>query len=61
MVTELQELITLAGTDPDTAAERFDLLVDRHGRVALAQALTAVAPTVVAETLAVHGASRSQE
>lgn len=48
VVFELQGLITLAGTDPDTAAARFDHLVARHGRAAMAEALAAVAPEVVA-------------
>lgn len=52
VVFEMQDLITLAGTDPDGAAEHFDRLVVRHGRVVLAEALTAVAPDVVAASLA---------
>lgn len=52
VVTEMQSVITLAGTDPDAAADRFDLLVARHGRIALAGALKAIAPEVIAESLA---------
>ena len=52
LVDELQRLITLAGAEPEAATGQFDVLVAIHGRLVLAEALTAVAPEIVAEALA---------
>lgn len=60
VVFEVQDLITLAGSDPDGAAEQFDRLVAQHGRARLAEALTAVAPDVVAASLAGQPSRLSQ-
>lgn len=49
LVPEVQQLISVAEKDPDSAIARFDVLLALHGREALAKALVVAAPGELSE------------